>query len=386
VLLVAAAAVVPFVYILPSFDYVEGVLPLMPRSGDATDAFITLQQEFGVGTVFPNTMLIVPHTDDWLNNTNWTTAACDALVQIAQDVTATLKADGVEYEMHTTAFDGFIMQHGICLSTEIGYFDGTALVTTFEKLYVNSPRNTATIVRVSTKLNPFTREGQQWYKAMRKAMPRAERTVGGKMYLSGIGAEQMDGAAKTFGSFPLMITVTLLIVCAVIGVAFRSIVVPLRAVLCIVWMLCVVFGSAVFVYQSGALEFLGLDAFKRQGNALFWMSPCIAFSIVVGLGLDYDVFFTESVVEAYDKGVPAKEAIVRALAHTGNIICAAGVIMAIAFGALLLGSPALNQISFLLVLGVLVDCFVTTKFIIPACCALMSTELNFWPRKPAPPP
>ena len=50
--------------------------------------------------------------------------------------------------------------------------------------------------------------------------------------------------------------------------------------------------------------------FSRDGGALFWMSPCIAFSIVVGLGLDYDVFFTESVIEAYDKGASAKEAVI----------------------------------------------------------------------------
>lgn len=109
------------------------------------------------------------------------------------------------------------------------------------------------------------------------------------MVLSGIGPEQMDGAAHTFASFPLMILVTLLIVTVVIGAAFRSVLVPIRAVVCIVWMLAIVFGAALFLYQKGALKWLGITAFSPDGDALFWMSPCIAFSIVVGLGLDYDV-------------------------------------------------------------------------------------------------
>ena len=240
---------------------------------------------------------------------------------------------------------------------------------------------------MSLKLNPFTHEGQEWIRAMRDAMAHTTSFHGtevGTMFLSGIGPEQMDGAASTFGAFPLMVAVTLLIVCVVIGFAFRSVMVPIRAVCCIVWMLFLVFGAAVFIYQHDALGWLGLAAFQPEGGALFWMSPCIAFSIVVGLGLDYDVFFTESVMEAYDQGATAKEAVVRALAHTGNIICAAGVIMAIAFGALLFGSSALNQIALLLVFGVLIDCFVTTKVIIPAMCSLMSTKANFWPRVRAP--
>ena len=86
---------------------------------------------------------------------------------------------------------------------------------------------------------------------------------------------------------------------------------------------------------------------SSQG-AMFWMTPCVAFSIVVGLGLDYgegaalathhlslpaltlfsvfraDVFFMESAVEFYDEGASGKDAVLKALEQTGNIICVAG--------------------------------------------------------------
>jgi len=282
-----------------------------------------------------------------------------------------------------------MIQQGICTSKVVPTLTGLAPFSPLAEqlrgfLVGRYVRNGATKVSVALKLNPFTKDGQQWITSVRDSIAHhssdLNRTSIGTIVLSGVGPEQMDGAAQTFASFPLMVAVTLLIVCVVIGLSFRSVMVPVRAVVCIIWMLALVFGAAVFIYQSGALEWLGLAAFKPMGGALFWMSPCIAFSIVVGLGLDYDVFFTESVMENYDKGLSARDAVVAALAHTGNIICAAGIIMAIAFGALLFGSPALNQIAFLLVFGVLVDCFITTKVIIPAICALFSTKANFWPR------
>eukprot|EP01050_Picozoa_sp_SAG11_P010195 SAG11_NODE_1008_length_6205_cov_3.939240_9_plen_97_part_00 len=78
----------------------------------------------------------------------------------------------------------------------------------------------------------------------------------------------------------------------------------------------------------------------------------MAFSILVGLGLDYDIFLMDTVIEHYDVGADAKEAVLLALAHTGTIIVAAGLIMFLAFGAILLGTtPVLDQIAFLLCFG-----------------------------------
>mmetsp|Transcript_28884 Transcript_28884/g.70314 ORF Transcript_28884/g.70314 Transcript_28884/m.70314 type:complete len:881 (+) Transcript_28884:59-2701(+) len=377
ILLAAVGIVVPFGIVLPSFDYVEGVLPMLPHDNDATVAFVALQQSFGVGTVFPNTLLLRPPKGTDVASAAWLEKACASLHRVARDVSNSLADKDIDYAMSFSDFTGLMVQHGVCTAALVDAFPPVGKL--LSSRYVS---NGATKVSVSLKLNPFTRDGQQWIKAVRDALAHeSERPEVGTLVLSGIGPEQMDGADATFHAFPLMILVTLLIVTVVIGVAFQSVIVPIRAVICIVWMLAIVFGAAILIYQKGALEWLGIPAFQPQGGALFWMSPCIAFSIVVGLGLDYDVFFTESIVEAYDKGATAKEAVVEALAHTGNIICAAGIVMAIAFGALMFGSSALNQIAFLLCFGVLIDCFVTTKLIIPAVCSLLSTKKNFWPRK-----
>eukprot|EP00656_Telonema_subtile_P036762 TRINITY_DN40825_c0_g1_i2.p2 TRINITY_DN40825_c0_g1~~TRINITY_DN40825_c0_g1_i2.p2 ORF type:complete len:117 (-),score=28.12 TRINITY_DN40825_c0_g1_i2:224-574(-) len=101
-------------------------------------------------------------------------------------------------------------------------------------------------------------------------------------------------------------------------------------------------------------------------------------------GLDYDIFYMESVVEYFDEGANDRTAVVKALKHTGNIIAVAGVIMLIAFSALLLCSvPVLNQIAFVMSVGVALACFVSTKVVIPTVMGMLPGNANFWPREPA---
>ena len=129
-------------------------------------------------------------------------------------------------------------------------------------------------------------------------------------------------------------------------------------------MLVVTIGASVMVYQLGVLEGLGLQALAPSGErqALFWLSPTITLAILVGLGLDYDIFLMDSVMEHWQEGKDARSAVIAALDQAGTIISAAGIIMFLAFSAMLASTtPMLNQVGFMLCVGVLLDCFVTTK-------------------------
>jgi len=98
-------------------------------------------------------------------------------------------------------------------------------------------------------------------------------------------------------------------------------------------MLVVTFGASVMVYQLGYLEGLGIQALSpSSGQALFWISPSVAVAVLVGLGLDYDIFLMDSVMEHWQSGKDGKSAVVTSLDQAGTIISAAGVIMFLAFG------------------------------------------------------
>jgi len=405
---------VPFVIPLLDFEYIEGLQTLLPRGDPLTETFLEVQDHFGVSQIFPNTIVVLPPNPGDVTSRGWLNASCHAMKFMASNVTEVMRAHGREagdaslqnFAMKASDFSGLMIQGGICTSLLISLLENP-LAKKYGDFLVNGFSNedrTATKVRVKTTLDPFSTVGQKWIAAVRDAMAASEvwvsdpsfpgdTTVLGEMHLTGMAQEQMDGAADTFASLPRVIGATLLIVMAVLGSAFRSAVVPLRAVLCLSWMLLVTFGLGVLVYQHGVLQSLGIRPFLTSPDppahhAMYWMTPCIAFSILVGLGLDYDVFFMESVVEHFDAGYSSREAVVEALRHTGTIICVAGVIMFLAFGSLLIGaSPMINQLAFHLCVGVLIDCFVTTKVIIPCAMAMLDLlpgNANFWPRKPPP--
>ena len=388
---------VPFVIKLTDFEFVEGVIPLLPRDGETTNSFVSLQDTFGVSTIFSNTLVIVPENKSAVYDPSWFNSSCMFLTAVASDVSSAMSAYYKSSNRPDCSAEppglacmslknfGGIMAVGVKCAIE--YLDELHRGKVFEAKVINTLLNAtnynkALKVSVTTAVDPFGVDGREWIKAMREAINGNIRPGLEQVFFTGIAQEQMDGSEETFKSLPTVVFATLGIVFLVLLVSFRSLLVPMRAAICLVWMLVVTFGSALCVYQGGVLEGWGLGFLQPSGDALFWMSPCISFSIVVGLGLDYDIFLMESVVEFWDNGASAKQAVVMALESTGNIICLAGVIMTLAFAALLLGSsPALNQIGFLLIIGVLVDCFITTKVIIPCAMAFLPYDSNFWPRR-----
>jgi uncharacterized membrane protein YdfJ with MMPL/SSD domain len=108
----------------------------------------------------------------------------------------------------------------------------------------------------------------------------------------------------------------------------------------------------------------------------------MSFSIMVGLALDYDVFLVTRILEFRCSGYKHKSSIAAGLDATGGIITAAGIIMAVSFGSLLSSaSPALNQWSFLLTTGVLIDTFVVRTTVVPALMAMVDGKHAWYPRQ-----
>lgn len=362
------AAGVPFAFVvMQQFKSSVGLQSLMPGNAAVTHTFKELQNTFGAGASFPITLLVVPRPGamaDEAGRQQWLADSCAALKNIAEVV----DTDPDVPPFTAEAFMGVMMVGGAC--TPVGYGSWSHV----------GGKYAATQVMVNYAIDPFSANGQEWIQRLRSAVH--EHSNVGEWYVSGEGPNQMDLANATFSTFPLMIALMMGVVMIVIGVAFGSVVVTLRAVVCLLWMLTVSFGLAVCIFQDGLLDFLHWSQLEtRPTGAMCWFSPCISFSVLVGLGLDYDIFYSERVVEEWEHGYSEHEAASRALAATANIISAAGVIMVIAFSSLLMcDTPALNEIAFLLTVGILIDCFITTKIIIPCVMALLG-RFNFLPRK-----
>jgi len=440
VIVIIVATSMPFIYHVPELKFSEGVQDLMPRGTECTVALQTIQSNFGASVVFPTTLLLKPSSDiDDVTNTTWLTDSCEAIVNITDSMDLDLKIFSGVNIFQGKCLPAPAVTDLIKLDTNVpnaeknivplvcGVIGGgeckplceqkipknytkacTILCPLLEKFltenvtdcdhkadeylelvhgllgtYVSKDLQ-ALQLKITLSGNPFDEDGQRFIKNWReKAAAYLDRNPSvGQMYLIGQGPIQMDTADAVFAKFPLMIGVTIAIVFVLIGIAFQSLVVPFRAVLCLTLMLGVSFGLAIMAYQNGFLDWMHFKAVSQNdSHALYWMSPMLAFSVMVGLGLDYDVFLMESVKEARKNGLNDSEAVMSGLCQTGNIISVAGVVMLIAFSSILFSStPALNQIAFLLLVALTIDCFITTKFIIPSAMAMLGKK-NFWPLK-----
>jgi len=413
---------VPFAAALTHFTYVEDLTPLMQSTHPATDAFIKLGDTFGQDLSTPVMLLILAPSKEAMASREWSLATCHMLVQLAADVTAEMARVGYpEYKMEARDLSGLMIFNGNCLTDGLhwGFIDVMPAVHmsgAYDMVadLLSNREQTATQVVVHCRANLFSAMGEAWMRAVRASLPRPpvlRQPLGarqadpseyapygvydgvqiGALHLYGMPLEQMDGAQFTLRRMPLVALAIALIVCVVLGGSFGTVLIPVRAVICIAWMLIVTFGASVMVFQFGYLRFLGLDALApASGQALFWISPSVAIAVLVGLGLDYDIFLMDSVMEHWNMGKGGRAAVIEALDQAGTIISAAGIIMFLAFGALGASTtPVLNQLGFMLCSGVLLDCFITTKVTIPCLMALVPDDANFWPLQqppPAPPP
>ena len=247
--------------------------------------------------------------------------------------------------------------------------------------YPMPPLEAAARFSISLQLDPLTPDGLDWYAAALEVLDRAveaEADVIEDAYLAGAAFEMADNVNVVTGHFPDMVLVVAIAIVVLTGVAFRSVVVPLRALVttAITLLFCYGLVSLVYVHESlGWLHFYGL----RGDGSLFFLGPPSSFAIQCGLAIDYDLFLLVRVREYWAEGHSTREAICRGLHKSGTVISAAGVIMAVAFCALLFSSSAaMNQLSLYLVSCVLFDTFVVRPLLVPALFSL-AAETNWWP-------
>ncbi|KAH8051639.1 hypothetical protein JL721_11080 [Aureococcus anophagefferens] len=234
--------------------------------------------------------------------------------------------------------------------------------------------------------SPYSPAGFAWVAKARTADASRLKALGVAPYVYGFAGGLKDVIDDLYGNFPGVIAITLGAVFVLLTLSFRSLAVALRSVCALCLTLSFAFGATVMVYQRAAQA--GLPAFLTTRTAhpgVSWLAPLLCFTIVVGLALDYDVFLLARVHEyRFADAMDDRSATLEAIERTGLIISAPGLIMAIAFGGLLLSETTiLNQAAFILGVSVLFDTFVVRTFLTPALLSL-SRGRAWWPSTPPP--
>ena len=193
--------------------------------------------------------------------------------------------------------------------------------------------------------------------------------------VGGLPAAVDDFANYTFRMLPLVVGLVLLLSFILLMVVFRSVLVPLKAVVMNLLSVGAAYGVMVAVFQWGwGANLIGVG---KEGPIEAW-APLMLFAVVFGLSMDYEVFLLSRIKEEYDRTGDNAQAVADGLAVTARVITAAAAIMVCVFGAFVLGPDrALKVFGLGMAVAVLIDATIVRLVLVPATMELLG-DRNWW--------
>jgi RND superfamily putative drug exporter len=204
----------------------------------------------------------------------------------------------------------------------------------------------------------------------------AARGLGPGVRVGGIGAQNKDFIEAVYGNFPLMIVLIALITFVLLARAFRSLLLPLKAVILNVISVGAAWGVLELVWQRGyGSHFIwGIPA---TGSVTAWI-PLMVFAFLFGLSMDYEVFILARMREEYDATGATDTAVVRGIGRTGRLVTSAALILFLAFVSLASGPETeVKVLATGLAAGILLDATIIRALFVPAIVSLLG-RWNWW--------
>ncbi len=201
--------------------------------------------------------------------------------------------------------------------------------------------------------------------------------AGTRLRVGGLAAAATEFEDMVSGRFRRVVALVIGITFLGLFIGFRSVLVAVKAVALNLLTVSAAFGALVLVFQEGhGAQWFGLAGPTER---VFTIVPVLAFCIVFGLSMDYEVFLVSRVAEARRAGLPEGDAIVEGLSRTGGVITSAAAIMTAVFAAFALGEfLPIQMLGFTLTVAVLLDATVVRTVIGPALLRLAG-KWNWWP-------
>jgi putative drug exporter of the RND superfamily len=201
-------------------------------------------------------------------------------------------------------------------------------------------------------------------------------SAGADVRVGGGPAANQDFIDAVYGSFPLMIALIAITTFILLARAFRSLLLPLKAIILNILSVAAAWGVLVLVWQEG----YGSEAIwgiQATGSIQSWM-PLIIFAFLFGLSMDYEVFILSRMREEYDRTGSTGEAVVQGIGRTGRLVTSAALILFLAFTSMASGpDTSVKMFATGLAAGILIDATIIRALIVPAVISLMG-RWNWW--------
>ena len=237
----------------------------------------------------------------------------------------------------------------------------------------------AAVYTVISDYAPSSRKTEDVVNDLRdNTIPKATKGQDMTADVGGSTASYIDLANQISNKLPLTIVVVLALSFLLLLVAFRSVLVPLKAVLCNLLSIAAAFGIVTYVFgHHWSATAVGLETTVPIVSFV----PLMMFAILFGLSMDYEVFLMSHIRESYKEQGDPHEAAVDGLATTGRVITSAALIMVSVFCAFVLnGDPNIKQFGVGMAAAVAVDATIVRCLLVPAIMTLLGNAGWWMPR------
>jgi putative drug exporter of the RND superfamily len=210
-----------------------------------------------------------------------------------------------------------------------------------------------------------------------ETIPAALKGTKAQSYVGGQTAGYIDLATQIGDKLPLMIGIVVALSFVVLLLAFRSLLVPIKAAAMNLISVAAAYGVVTAVFQLGwGSSLIGLD----HPIPIVSFVPLLMFAILFGLSMDYEVFLLTQMREHYRQTDDPKEAVIEGLANTGRVITSAAAIMVCVFTSFVLnGNPIVKEFGVGLAVAIAIDSTLVRCLLVPAIMVLLGRRAWWMP-------
>ena len=240
-----------------------------------------------------------------------------------------------------------------------------------------NPAGDVYLIQVIPKTGPNDPATTTLINKIRTVTALGQKTYGLQTSVTGQTALNIDTSAKLSSALPVYLAVIIVLCLVLLIVVFRSLLVPLAAVVGYVLSILAALGAVTFVFQQGYLK--GLFGVAASGPVLSFL-PTILLGVLFGLAMDYEVFL-ESRMREESLKEGATDAVLDGYTGSAKVVGSAAIIMTSVFASFILSpDPTTKSLGFALAIGVLIDAFVIRMTVIPATMFIFKDSAWWLPR------
>jgi uncharacterized membrane protein YdfJ with MMPL/SSD domain len=228
---------------------------------------------------------------------------------------------------------------------------------------IPNPAGNVLLVEVIPRTGPNDPATTTLIHSIRTTVAVGKQKYGLDTFVTGQTALNVDISAKLSSALPAYLAIIIVLCLVLLILVFRSILVPLTAVIGYVVSVLATLGAVTFVFQQGHLD--GVFGIARPGPVLSFL-PIILLGILFGLAMDYEVFL-ESRMREESLHKDATTAVIDGYTGSAKVVTSAAIIMISVFASFIFSpDPTTKSLGFALALGVLIDAFVIRMTVVPA--------------------